>query len=218
MQNEVIAMADLAVVSLSKWPAAGLTLGGAILGSVKQVELARCVAAIHGHVLSADAAHTLLQQLPSMPDRIANASRKAREIKQRLLGHPEVAAVRLAEDPYFGSECGGQLVIELKDASIGNALEQIVGFNTYSDVLTLPQLACTFGAAVSTIEHFASNTRHREGVALDRRATGEALIPENFVRVSIGTGPANELGSGLALALGLARDRHAYAPHRPHQP
>lgn len=215
MQNEVIAMADLAVVSLSKWPAAGYTLGGAILGSVKELELVQHVAAIDGHVLSAEAAYTLMQQLPSMPERITNASSKARQIQQQLHGHPEVAAVRLAEDPYFGSECGGQLVIELVDASIGDAFEQIVGFNAYSSVLTLPRLACTFGAAVSTIEHFASNVRHREGIAIDRRATGEALIPDNYVRVSIGADPANELAAGLALVLRLARDRYAYEPHSP---
>lgn len=214
LQPETVALADLAIVSLSKWPTAGHTLGGAVLGPKKYVELAERAAAVDGHVLSAEAALTLLQQLPSLPDRIANVSRKARQIRGQLLDHPEVAIIRLAEDGYFRSECGGQLVIELVDAKLGCVIEQIVGFNAYSAVLTLPQLACTFGASVSTIEHFASNTRHREGLATDRSATGEALIPGNFLRISVGNCTATDLAAGLALVLRLARDCHPYEPHR----
>jgi cystathionine beta-lyase/cystathionine gamma-synthase len=211
LQKDLSVMADLVVVSLSKWPSAGHTLGGAILGSNDLVAQVERVAAIDGHAMPAEAALTILQHLPTLEDRMRSASIKARYVRDALLQHPQVSGVRLPDDPALQGLCGGQLVIELKDPEVGIALEQLIGFNAFNHALTLPQLACTFGGVISTLEHFTSNVRHRDGMAKDRSTTGESLIPDTFVRLSIGSESAEELAAGLTLLLNLTCERHAYS-------
>lgn len=210
LQPDLAKAVDLMVLSLSKAPSNGYVQGGAILGDPRLVAGATRTAAIDGHVLDSRAAHAIHQQLPELPDRLLAQSRKAQYLKRLLERHPLVQAVRVADPALHGGLSGGVLVIELRESAHGDELERLVAFNNESSVLTLPRLVCTFGGAISTIEHFHSTPRHRDGVATDRVATGEALIPPNFVRVSAGADRAEDLGNSLWLLFNLIARRGAY--------
>jgi len=212
LQKAALAFADLVVVSLSKWPSAGHTIGGAVIGQRSMIDRVTRVAAVDGHAMSAEVAFTVLQQLPTLRDRIATASAKAQLIAPLLTAHPFVRSVRLASGDELGNLIGGMVVLELEDESTGALLEQLIGYNSMCRSLTLPQLACTFGGVISTLEHFGSNVRQRTGLAADRQRTGEARIPSNFVRLSIGSEEGEALADGLLKLLNLVRDRYLYVP------
>lgn len=176
--------ADLVVLSLSKYPSTGLTIGGAILCN-DPVYIKKCHTAStsEGHILSPEAASTIWSQIISLRDRMFALSIKTEKIASFLKGHPSVTKVRLPDKNLCGGFIGAQITFHLHNPIQCAMMEKIIGHNSLMSETSL-HLACTFGASYTTFEHFASNIRHRE--LIPREETGEADIPDDIIRLGIG--------------------------------
>ncbi len=184
VQNVLNEGADVAVVSLSKYPSNGLTIGGCILSSCTDViSLCKSVADRGGHVLAPEAAITIWQQIISLEDRIYALSHKTSLVARYLSSIDCVTKVRLPDPNFCGGYVGGQLSFHLKAPKQGKLMESAVGQNSLLFKSSI-HLACTFGASFTTFEHFASNIRHCSGIP--REATNEIAIPKDIVRLGVG--------------------------------
>lgn len=193
--------ADIAVCSLSKYPSAGLTMGGVVLCADPGVlSTIRAVAELHDSPLAPEAAFTIWQQLPSLPDRMTALSAKATNIAEFLCKQPAVRLVRLPDPAFAGGMVGGQLSFHLKDPGFGPAFESIVGHNalTYGWAL---RLACTFGSLMTTVEHFASNKRSRSGEVV---RGNEDAMPHDIVRLGVGMESESAIVRDLGFVLSAA--------------
>ncbi|MEQ8226082.1 MAG: PLP-dependent transferase, partial [Candidatus Eremiobacterota bacterium] len=176
--------ADLIVLSLSKYPSTGLTLGGAILCN-NPVYIKKCHtnSTSEGHILSPESASTIWSQIISLRDRMFALSIKTEKIASFLKAHPTVTKVRIPDKYLCGGLTGGQITFHLHNPLQCAMMEKIIGHNSLLPETSL-SLACTFGAPFTTFEHFASNIRHRE--LIPREETGEIDIPDDIIRLGIG--------------------------------
>jgi cystathionine beta-lyase/cystathionine gamma-synthase len=201
LQNARAKGADVEVISLSKYPSNGMAMGGACVSDnadlMKEINLR---VASDGHMLAQPAAQIILHQSQSLNDRLHDVSGKAGKVTAFLRDHPDVLSVNCPDPQKLDGLSGGQITFLLRDASQGNLFEAIVGNNALSGFPL--HLAGTFGAAITTIEHFASNPRHREGIP--KEATNEILIPDNMVRLGIGLEDVDEIIDALNFVLNMS--------------
>ena len=202
LQDVLSLGADVVVYSLSKYPSLGLTLGGAMLcDSPNLNQQLMDTVTRDGNVLSPDAAITIWTQIMSLSDRLHMVSDKAVQIRSFLQSHPSVRRVRLPDAHFCGGLSGGQLSFSVQNYELGAAAESIVGFNSLSESPAL-HLACTFGASMTTFEHFASNVRCRTGIP--RESTNEVCLPDDIIRLGIGCEKVTDIIDDLSFALNMA--------------
>jgi len=202
--------ADVNVCSLSKYPSLGLTVGGMILSNAEAYQRKFALhAGREGHVLSPDAAVTIWCQILSLRDRMFAVSAKAEAVAAFLGNHKRVQLVRLPNKHLCGGLVGGQVSFHAGGYNQGAVMERLIGQNSISQVASL-HLACTFGGAFTTFEHFASNIRARSGVP--REATNEAALPNDIIRLGIGCEPPEEIIADLEFLLNMVS---AYAEPEP---
>lgn len=193
--------ADVIICSLSKYPSLGLTMGGVVLSNNEDlINNCQAVASREGHVLSPDSAVTIWSQVVSLRDRLMSLSSKAEEVVIFLRNHKSVWKVRIPNRDLSGGLVGGQISFHLRDHNHGTLMEEIIGQNALSQKTSL-HLACTFGASITTFEHFASNIRHRTGIP--REATNEVSIPDDIVRLGIGCECAEDIINDLEFLLNI---------------
>jgi methionine-gamma-lyase len=199
--------ADVAVCSLSKYPAAGLDMGGAVAAiSDLAMHKVKSLAAAEGHVLGNHTALAIWTQMMTLEDRFLALSEKALRIARELRQHAAVKAVHLPDPSLLGGLVGGQLSFQVKDPAWGELLERVVEFQALDPHASL-HLMCTFGAAATAIEHFDSNPRYREGIA--REATNEVMIPPDMVRLGIGHERVGNIIDQLKYGLNMVLEYNA---------
>lgn len=118
-----------------------------------------------------------------------------------LKDHPGVRQVRLPDAQAAGGLVGGQLSCHAASYELAAMTEIVVGQNAGRSRSDL-HLACTFGSAMTTFEHFASNLRSRTGIP--REATNEVSLPDDIVRIGIGCEPVRDIIADLGFALSSA--------------
>lgn len=190
---------DIIVMSLSKYPSNGMTVGGAILS--KDIDISNKVGVIcsdEGHVLSPCAAITIWEQIISIRDRLTNVSKKAKIISDFLLTKEFIKKVRFPNSLFLNGYAGGQVSFHLNKRMQGYIIEKIIGQNSLSNSSCL-HLACTFGASFTTIEHFSSNKRKRIGIPV--KDTNENFLPDDIVRIGVGNEPVIKILEQLNFVL-----------------
>lgn len=199
LQYEALKYLDVVVFSLSKYPSAGLTLGGAILTnnqeSYKSIET---MISRNGTRLPGDTATTIWCQIISMRDRMDSLENKAIRIKNELTSLSIINEIKTVNPSFCNNRIGGIIVIDLKDKKVGNFIESIVSHNSNRKKAAL-HLAYTFGGIMTTLEHFSSNPR-----LIDKRNQSLFSIPETFLRISIGCEPVEDIISDLKMVLSTA--------------
>ncbi|WP_394620208.1 PLP-dependent transferase [Lentzea sp. JNUCC 0626] len=195
--------ADVVILSLSKYASLGMALGGMVLTDDDELR-AKIFAAVVDRLvmLSADAAMTIWTQAVSLRDRMTALSDKAERIATHLATRADITAVRVADAKQCGF-AGGQVVFHAASPDVAHTAERLVGHNSLR-VRSGLHLACTYGSAMTTYEHFASNTRHRTGIAWD--ATNEALLTDDMVRIGVGCEPVEDIIADLDMVLNCAYD------------
>jgi cystathionine gamma-synthase len=195
--------ADMVVCSLSKDVSLGHTLAGAIACREDSV-LAHVEETVirAGALVAPEVALTVHQQAVSLRDRLAALATKMDLVRCALTDHPAVRKVVTADLSLCGGLPGSQMGLRLHNPSVGWALERLVAQRSLDPSACL-QLAGTFGAIFTTVEHFASR---RLGATEESNA--RPTIPLDAVRVGLGCeeGPriAAELGFMLEAALTAA--------------
>lgn len=194
---------DAVVFSLSKYPSLSLTLGGAILCDTSHLYNALNVTLTReGNIISPDAAATIWTQIVSLRDRMSAISHKATQVAAFLNSHPCVYHVRFPDAKRCGGFTGGQVTFHVQNYVAGMVAERVVGYNSLAKRSSL-HLACTFGASMTTFEHFASNVRLRTGVP--RELTNEICLPDDIIRIGIGCESVTEIISDLSFVLNIAQ-------------
>lgn len=117
-----------------------------------------------------------------------------------MIAHRGVSKVRTPNPRLLDGLIGGQLSFHLMNPEQGPLIEKVIGYNSLSLKNPL-SLACTFGAAFTSFEHFASNFRHRSGIP--REKTAEVLIPDDMVRIGIGNERVEEIIDNLDFVLNI---------------
>ncbi|WP_316181227.1 PLP-dependent transferase [Bradyrhizobium sp. SZCCHNRI1009] len=174
-----LGLADVIVLSLSKYPSAGETIGGAVMGPPSGVEPTRILCTRLGMALSPEAAGTLLTHLRTLPDRVAAISKKAEAIADMLRSVHIVDDVRLPDLRKVNAFAGGQLSFRIP-AEFAARAEQIIAAHSLDETFPLA-FGCTFGALYTTFEHFSSRNA-KEAVT----SPGSELIEPGRIRLGIG--------------------------------
>lgn len=192
-------------MSLSKYPSAGMTLGGAIVAAGSQVGNAiRRVCEVEGVAMAPEVAYTVWSGWLSLRDRLEALSDKAEQLAQFLREHRAISSVHKPDKEHCGGLIGGQVSFETLDARIAEGAERIVGSNSITSSFAL-SLTCTFGAQMTTFEHFASNPRAR--CASPNELASEKLLPPNMVRIGIGHEPIARIVDSIDFVLSAALRR-----------
>lgn len=210
VQDPLSVGATVCVISLSKYPSLGLTAGGAILTNDSDIfsKVAQTTESA-GHGISPEAANTILSQIVSLRDRMASVSIRAEVVAARLTALPFIRHVRIPDAALSGGFVGGQISFHLATSNQGPMLESVVACNALQPRNTL-HLACTFGACITTIEHFTSNPRHRSGV--QPKETNESDLPDDLVRLGLGCEPTEDVWSDLCFALKVSHELADQSP------
>lgn len=196
-----LGLADLMVASLSKYPSIGETVAGAIMGSHAELAAIQDWTRMHGMVLAPEPAATVLRHLPGLADRMHAVSTKATEIGQFLRTRDQIGEVRLPDLTRVNAECGGQLTCRFTSPAFAERVEAVVGWNTGIGHRFPLGLACTFGAAATTFEHFGSR---RSGD--DMPVPGADVIGPGWVRIGVGLEPASEIIAALRFTIDAAAE------------
>ena len=188
--------ADVAIASLSKFPSNGLSLGGVLLTNREDVANRLIQQRAHdASALAAEPAFVISQQFMSFADRFSAVSAKAAKLVDFAKGLPGVRAVRYPDFIKLGtSHGGGVIVLELDDAGRGENAEEIIAQNYHRSDFPLT-LACTFGGAWTTFEHFQARGDANGEVV----GTLVKALPNNFCRVGIGCESLATIQDALAL-------------------
>lgn len=195
MREELLGVADVAVCSLSKYPSAGVALGGALFtnDAALHAKIEQVISRTGVRMSSASAA-AIWEQAMSLDDRLAALQAKVEMVKADVEHHPAVADVRHADPKLCGGRMGGMVVLDMRTPQLAAALERVVSHNVDGAVRNL-HLAYTFGGFLTTFEHFASNPRGGEAnVELP-------VVPDTFVRIGIGCERGAAISADLRLAL-----------------
>ena len=86
------------------------------------------------------------------------------------------------------------MVLELRSSEDCERFEGIVASNSMCRAYTL-RLSCTFGAAHTSVEHFASGGRSEDTLP------GALQIPGNWVRLGVGNDPVECIEADILMAL-----------------
>lgn len=204
LQNILQYGVDMVTWSLSKYASLGLALGGAIQANDEELsDRIRMTIAREGNILSPDSAMAIWCHSLSLRDRLAAISGKARSIAEGLAKNLAISEVRIPQSELLNGMCGGQLAVHVVDPIIGSVAERIIGHNAARTKSGL-HLACTFGGAMTTFEHFASNARLREG--LPWSASNESRLPADIIRIGIGYEPIDAIVGDLEFVFAEAFD------------
>lgn len=199
LRLEILRYVDVVVFSLSKYPSAGLTLGGAILtNDSKSYKSIEAMISRTGVRLSGDTAATIWCQIVSMRDRMESLENKVAQIKDAVGSLSAIREVRTVSRLCCNDQAGGILVLDLKDKVVGTFIEAVVSHNASRKKAAL-HLAYTFGGVMTTLEHFSSNPR-----LVGRGNQNISSIPETFVRISVGYEPVEHIISDLKMVLNTA--------------
>lgn len=203
LQNARAKGADVEVISLSKYPANGMVMGGACISDDADVMHAfNMRVTCEGHTLGQPAAQIIYEQAQSLQERLRDVSEKSVKIATFLMKHRDIMGVNCPSPDLLDGLSGGQITFLLKDAAQGSRMEAVISNNALSG---LPlYLAGTFGAPITTIEHFASNQRHREGIP--REATNEVAIPATMVRLGVGAENVDKIIGALDFVLNMSAE------------
>lgn len=190
---------DVTVLSLSKYPSAGMTIGGAIgTSNISLFEKIQSASAHSGNVLSPEAAATVWAQINSLEARMASVSQTAAAMRELLEGHSAVKYVRLPNAALCGGLTGGQISFHVITEELARRAELVCAHNALDPEFPF-KIACTFGAHYSTVEHFASNVRHRVGRMTPDVAENE--MPRDLVRIGIGNEPSSAIVAAIKFVL-----------------
>lgn len=200
MRESLLAHADVAVCSLSKYPSAGVALGGALFTNNPTVHTKiEGTIARAGSRMSPDTAASIWEQAMSLNDRLAALQAKLLGIEAAVKDHNTVRAVRHANPDLCGGRVGGMMILDLHTPDLAGALERTVSYNMDAAIRNL-HLAYTFGGFITTIEHFGSNPRTAP-------VNPELLtVPDTFVRLGIGCERQDAITGDLLLALNCIDD------------
>ena len=175
----------------------GDVMGGVVAGDREWVERLRRVRALTGGLLHPFAAYLLHRGLRTLPVRVRAQQETARELAERLHGHPALAAVH-----YPGLPDGDpQGLIGRQQAGGGSiiALELAGGYAAaarFTEACELVTHAVSLGGVDSLVQHPASLTH--------RPVAGEAKPGAGVVRLSIGLEHVDDLAADLGRALDIA--------------
>lgn len=191
-------LADLTLMSLTKYPSMGETIAGLVGGSAELVGKVRRYSADHGLVVSPEAAATVLRHFATLEDRLVMVSQKAERIADRLRTLSQVDDVWVADLEGVSGFSGGQICVKFRDSAFAASVESIVGWNCGSKNFPLT-LACTFGASFTTFEHFVPRQTNDmiEG-------KGFIALPSNLVRLGIGHEPEDAIVSAFEFCIHAA--------------
>jgi cystathionine gamma-synthase len=165
--------ADYVLHSVTKYLAGhdDVLLGAVVCRDVEAAERVRRVRGILGVVAAPDPAWLLLRSLKTLGPRVERQTATARELAERLRGHPKVVTVRY---PGFG----GLLSFDVADGDAARRVE------TGTELIVN---ATSLGGTSTLIES-------------RRRWEGER-VPAGLLRLSVGLEDGDELWSDLARAL-----------------
>jgi D-alanyl-D-alanine dipeptidase len=193
-----LGLADLVTLSLSKYPSAGQTAGGGVFGPDELLRPIDEIRSVFGQLLAPEAAATLLQYLPSLPDRLRAISDKARLVATFLEEVPFITDVRIPNLEHVGALPGGQITF-LVAPETANRAEDIIAANTLDPEFPLA-FACTFGASFTTFEHFDSRNSERIHPSI-----GSEHIEAGRIRLGIGHEDTDRIIESLRFALFAAQ-------------
>jgi len=199
-------LADIIVMSLSKYPTLGETMGGAVLGSELELEPIRRWTRDRGMVLPPEACATLSRHLRTLPDRMASVSLKAEAIADFLSRQDEIIEVRLPDLRWLKADRGGQIAMRFDNSESAQAVESVVGWNANLGRRFPLALACTFGASFTTFENFGSRS-----TSTGPKMPGSDYIDCAWVRLGIGHESLDSIISALQFSLNAARDNRKAA-------
>jgi len=200
IQNTLKSGADVEIVSLSKYPSQGLTLGGVVVSNNSCLMEKIRNDTEDGITMSPETAYIIHAMATSLHDRIAAISDKTEKVAAFLKNHKAVKKVRLPDKKFLGGYIGGQITFHLQNPNHGIIIENIVGNNSLKNKWSL-QLGCTFGASYTTIEHFVSNQRKRSEIP--REETNEIEIPDDLIRLGIGNERVEDIINDLDFLLNM---------------
>jgi D-alanyl-D-alanine dipeptidase len=192
-------LADIVTFSLAKYPSAGHTSGGAIMGSTPRLKPIHQHMRQSGLVLAPEACHTVLLNVPFLRTHMHAVSTTARSLVQLLAESNLVETVMLPDLSRVFAEPGGQLVAHFVSSAAADAVEQVIGWNSTSVHFPLA-LACTFGASFTTFEHFRGR-----GTEADQRGNGSHSIGDKAVRIGVGLEDSGGILDAMRFALSVAR-------------
>jgi zinc D-Ala-D-Ala dipeptidase len=195
-----LGLADLVVLSLSKYPSFGMTIGGAIIGSNSTLAPIRKLNAVLGSALAPEAAATVLHHLPSLTDRMETVSERARRVAAFLREIPFVSDVSLPDLGTVEALPGGQITF-MVTPEIADRAEAVVAANAMDPSFPLA-FACTFGTSFTTFEHFDSRNN-----TTCHPSTGSAYIEPGRIRLGIGHESTDRLIEGLRFVLLAAQSK-----------
>lgn len=202
LRPDILNIIDVAMLSLSKYPSLGLTLGGAIM-----TNNATCNEAIEqmisrtGGRLSGDSATTIWGQVLSMRDRLSTLRIKRDAIVESLKDMPEIRGFKYIQRGKDNPSVGGLLIIDMQTRQLAATVERLVSYNTTYNKTSL-NLAYTFGASMTTLEHFHSNPRPTNPLNPPNKHL--ASIPDTYVRIGIGCEPSESIITDLVMAIDAA--------------
>lgn len=204
IQNALIKGADVEIVSLSKYPSQGETIGGVVATNNSYlIEKISDETSIDGIIMSPETAYKIYGKVNSLYDRMVALSNKTEKVAAFLKKSKAVKSVRLPDEYLLGGYVGGQVTFHLHNPNHGIMIEKIVSDNSLINKFSL-KLGCTFGASYTTIEHFESNQRYRDGIP--REETNEIEIPNDLVRLGIGNEKIEDIINDLEFVLNMAID------------
>lgn len=172
----------------------GDVMGGVVAADRDWVERLRRVRALTGGLLHPMAAYLLHRGLRTLPLRVRAQQETARELAERLDGHPAVARVHYPGLP--GQDPDGLLGTQLEGPGSIIALELAGGFDAavrFTEACELVTHAVSLGGVDSLVQHPASLTH--------RPVAGDAKPGDAVVRISIGLEHVDDLAADLLAAL-----------------
>ncbi|WP_022888209.1 trans-sulfuration enzyme family protein [Agromyces italicus] len=175
----------------------GDVMGGVVAADRDWVERLRRVRALTGGLLHPMAAYLLHRGLRTLPLRVRAQQETARELAERLAGHPAIARVHYPGLP--GQDPQGLVGTQLEGPGSIIALEFAHGFDAavrFTESCELVTHAVSLGGVDSLVQHPASLTH--------RPVAGAAKPGDAVVRLSIGLEHVDDLAADLLAALDAA--------------
>lgn len=213
LQEGILNYIDVVVVSLSKYPSVGMTLGGTLLtnredlfGKIEQI-ISRT-----GSRMSADTAMTIWSQAITLNDRLYALGHKTAEIVKAIEHHKLLKNVRYSKTDGRYGRASGVIVLEFHNQEYASLLERVVSQNSGHKMKSL-NLAFTFGGAMTTLEHFHSNPRPAP------LNPGLDTVPDTLVRIGVGYERTYEIIDNLLTALNCVESiapKYKMSPHEKH--
>jgi methionine-gamma-lyase len=194
--------ADLSLYSLTKYVGGHSDLiGGAVLGSVKDLQPIRAMRSAIGTQLDPHSCWMLARSLETLSLRMERAAANAAAVTRFLAEHPKVARVHYP--PLLPADHPARRVMEKQSSSAGSTFSfdvkggQAEAF-AFLNRLQLFKLAVSLGGTESLICHPATTVHS----GLTEEARREIGITPSLIRMSIGVEHPDDLVADIAQAFG----------------